>query len=506
MSEDPEASGPSELGGATVLTALGAETGSPPAAPPSGLRKPLQSFLRLASGQGVAQLIAFVVLALVARRVGPSNFGAYQFAFSALTYFYLLANLGVTTHAVRDVSSGSEPASTVAGEVLVIRLAMGLSAFALLALLAGDITPNHHTAVLLEVIGVALVFEAITGEWLLQAYERFTSIALAAFLRQATAGALALAILTDGFAGVERYSGATVAGSLLATAVMAAVAIRITGRPRITLSPARLLHRFRRSIPFSWSLMMVQVYYTTDFLILGYLKGTTAVGRYGVAYRVPTIVISVILVWGSAAYPYLASRAVSEPDALRQHVRRATSVALIIAAALVAITVPLAHGLIVEIFGRQYGAAGAAYAILTVNAAVVIASVDLANVLLVSGHERQYAQAVTSAAVVNTALNFILIPPFGIVGAAIATLCAELTVFVYICRVVRRNTGLALETTRLVRGAIAAALTCLGLTVVPHALPALGEAAIGVIAFGVLAIALRVTTLRELLPRGLAGA
>ncbi len=466
---------------------------------PPSLRTPLKGFLRLATGQGVGQVLAFVVLTLVARKVGPSNFGTYQFAFSALTYFTLLANLGVANHAVRDVSVGSHPASAIAGEVLVIRFVLAVFSYCCLLALAPYVTPSHGTAVILEIIGIALIFEAATGEWVLQATQHFGKLAVATLFRQMTAAALVFLFLTGGFVGVERYAKATVAGALVATAITAIAAIRLIGLPHLTASPRRLYGRFRRSIPFSWSVVMIQVYYTTDFLIIGALKGTKPVGQYGVAYRLPTIVISVILVWGSAAYPYLARQGARDVLALRAHIGRATSVALIIAASLVAITLPLGRELIVEIFGAAYAPAGTAFVILMANAGVVVASVDLVNVLLAARDERRYAIAVTVGAIVNTALNFALIPGLGIAGAATATLFAELTVFSLIITRARKVTGsLTLETRRITRGVLAAAVTCGGLFALRGTFPAVAEAAVGAVALIGLAIAFGAITPSEL--------
>lgn len=463
------------------------------------LRTPLKGFLRLASGQGVGQVLAFVVLAIVARRVGPTSLGIYQYAFSALTYFSLLANLGVANHAVRDLSAGSHPGREIVGEVVVIRFILAVLSYCCLLVLAPYITPSHKTALTLNILGVALIFEAVTGEWVLQATQRFSTMAVATLFRQVTAAILVFLFLTSGFLGVERYAKATVVGSLIATLIMAIAAVRLVGFPHITLSMSRLWERFKRSIPFSWSLVMIQVYYTTDFLIIGALKGTEPVGQYGVAYRLPTVVIGVILVWGSAAYPYLARHGAKDLGALRQHISRATSVALVIAGVLVAITLPLAHALMVELFGASYAPAATAFAILMANAGIVVVSVDLVNVLLAAHDERHYAIAVTVGAIVNTALNFALIPQLGITGAATATMCAELTVFGYIVTRTRKVVGpLALDVRRVCRGLLAAAVTCVALFAVRGAMPAVVEAAAGGLACIALAIAFRAVTIGEL--------
>jgi len=464
------------------------------------LHTPLKGFFKLAPGQAIGQAIGFAVLVLVARKVGPSNLGTYQFAVSALTYFSLVANLGITTLAVRDVTTNPDRARAITGDVLVIRLTFAALSFASLLVLAPYITPSHRTAIVLDILGVALIIEALTGEWLLQAYQRLGTIAIAALLRQITVGVLTALVLTVGFVGVERYAVVTVVGTVIASTMTAVAAIRVVGSPHITFSASRLYSRCRRSTPFSWSFIMIQVYYTSDYLLLGFLKNSNAVGQYGAAYRLPSIVIGVISLWSTAAYPYLVRRGAAEPTILQDYVSRTTSVALLLAAALLAITFPLGHALMLEIFGAPFAPAAPAFVILMANAGVIIASVNLMNVLLAVGDERHYAIAVTGGAVANTALNFALIPSLGTTGSATATLCAEMIVFFYMLTRARRITGpLLFDFTRLFRGLGAALMTGGILFGLHNTLPAVGEAGIGGVTFIALALSFRVLTLDELL-------
>jgi O-antigen/teichoic acid export membrane protein len=57
-------------------------------------------------------------------------------------------------------------------------------------------------------------------------------------------------------------------------------------------------------------------------------------------------------------------------------------------------------------------------------------NVALAHLLIAWGENRSYLFVVSSGAAVNIVLNFVLIPLYGINGAAIATVCAEAAVCV----------------------------------------------------------------------------
>lgn len=453
----------------------------------------------LVPGQAVGQVVAFVVLVLVARAVGPSNFGAYQFAVSALAYFSLFANLGIVTLGVRDVTADLERGRLVAGEVAEIRVILATLAFAALLILSPYITPSHEAAVVLDILGVTLILDALAGDWLLQAHQRFGVVSLAAVIRQIAVAVITILVLTRNFGGLERYAFAFVVGAAIGTVLTAFRAIRLSGAPVPAVSASKLYRRWRRSIPFAWAFVMIQIYYTSDSLFLGYLKNTQVVGQYGAAYRFPLIVIGVISLWTTAVYPYLTRRVVAGREALQRDVSRATGVAIVLAVALIALILPVGRAFMVELFGAAYAPAAPAFIILMATASVVLVSVTLMNALLATGEERRYAFAVTVGAIANTVLNLALIPSFDATGAAIATLIAELIVCLYMVRRVRAVTGpLAFDRRRVGRGVAAAVIAGCALATMPSMLPAVAELVVGAAIFAGCALWLRAVTLTDL--------
>ena len=69
---------------------------------------------------------------------------------------------------------------------------------------------------------------------------------------------------------------------------------------------------------------------------------------------------------------------------------------------------------------------------MSVNAALVYFNVLLGQPLLAWDRQRTYMLAVGSGAAANVVLNLLLIPPYGIVGAAVATLAAEAAVLAWV--------------------------------------------------------------------------
>ena len=81
--------------------------------------------------------------------------------------------------------------------------------------------------------------------------------------------------------------------------------------------------------------------------------------------------------------------------------------------------------IIALVLGTQFAPSTTVFEILLLNAFLIYVNVALAQLLMAWGENRSYLFVVASGAVVNIVLNFVLIPMYGINGAAIATVCAE---------------------------------------------------------------------------------
>jgi O-antigen/teichoic acid export membrane protein len=424
----------------------------------------------------------------------------YQFAVSALTYFAVVADLGVTSLAVRDVARGVARPADIAGEVVMIRLTLAAGAFAAVLVLAPQLSPTHRHAVVLSILAVTLLADAYAGDWLLQADGRLGVLAAVAVGRQMIIVVFTGLLLTRGYASVERYVAVVAAAEAVGAGATAYAASHFVGLPRLTFDLRRIVRRWRRGLPFAWTFVMIQVYYATDSLLLTYLRNTRTVGIYGAAYRLPLVVIGVVSLWSTAMYPHLARR-FGSTDSINRDVGSATSISIVIALALIAITAPTGSRLMPEIFGSTFASAGLPFVILMGNAALIIVSVNLMNALLAVGDERHYARAVTAGAIVNTVLNVVLIPAIGAAGAATATLAAELCVLFYMGFRIRSTMApLDLDLRRIRRGTAAATAAAGVVLMLPSAsIPALVATVVGGIVFIALALAGRVVTVDELL-------
>jgi O-antigen/teichoic acid export membrane protein len=113
-------------------------------------------------------------------------------------------------------------------------------------------------------------------------------------------------------------------------------------------------------------------------------------------------------------------------------------------------------GVMIALFGPAYAPAGMPFAILMVASAMSVVSVNYTSLAMAAGKERTFAMAVTVASIINVLLNLLLVPFYGTIGAAIATVAAQLVVFVVCARRVIAVIGRPPLAARRIVGAVAA--------------------------------------------------
>jgi O-antigen/teichoic acid export membrane protein len=157
-----------------------------------------------------------------------------------------------------------------------------------------------------------------------------------------------------------------------------------------------------------------------DRILLSQLDGLSATGQYAIGTRFASVLLLVAGALGTAYTPFLFSTHAADPD----H-ERAVRGRLIVYAAVVFLTVALALTLfsreIANVIAPGYGHAYRVVGILCLSAAAFGLTPIAAAGIGIARQNRYIAWYTLCALVLNVALCLLLIPPFGLVGAAFAT-------------------------------------------------------------------------------------
>jgi O-antigen/teichoic acid export membrane protein len=196
-----------------------------------------------------------------------------------------------------------------------------------------------------------------------------------------------------------------------------------------------------------WSLALIagaqSITANADFLMLGWWQPEAQVGLYKVATSGASLTVAGLGVLAMITNPRFA--ALFKTQDTRQLARLAAYAAGFgLTAALPVFVVFLFWGgpILSLVFGPSFVGGTAALIILTAGQALSAFFGTCVGLLNMTGHEKHAMRGVLVATVLNVVLNLVLIPRFGIEGAAVATLISTVTWNVLLWWSVRRQLGL----------------------------------------------------------------
>ena len=382
----------------------------------------------------VLKLAALIVVdAFMARYLGVSSFGLFSVVIALYATLGVLPKFGLENILVRDGIDGRLDSNTLA-QVFLVRFAGAVVAqMAFLAVIFAWPALAAFRPVLIVLTFGFYAAGLSLFEPLLQAREWFGRLALAQSMVIVLGAGLKLTLILAG-AGLGLFWLAVFAEALL-SAIITAVLLWQTGLlPRLARAAGALGSGARRyareGLPFLLASLSVMAYMRLDQFMLAGLVDTQSVGLYSAALRISESFFAVASIFSVALFPTilkLRQTSIADYEAGLVRLLRAMFVlGLGIALILTLFAGPLVEGL----FGA--GFAGAA-PILRLHAWVMVPAFwgIASHRWLVSERLGRFELWRTALGLgVNLVLNLALIPRYGALGAAGATVVSQLVSYV----------------------------------------------------------------------------
>ena len=407
-------------------------------------RAVLHGTVRLLSGQLLARVLDMVLYLVLARRLGVSAFGAFTYAVSFTLLFNVATDLGLTTVFTREVARTPSRVRALLGHALVLK---GLLAPLTLALVLGIAALLHTppaTFTMMAVLTVSMTLGSAAGlfEGLLRASGRPGLVGVSLAAASATSFAVVLLALTW---GVTPWIAAC--AQLAAQVVHLAVAVwgardawrTGTGTEDADApapSPAALL---REALPLALSWVFIALYFRIDAVMLHAMRDEHAVGLYGGIYRIFEAFAMLTVGFRSVMFPFLARAADGPAEGLAVLCRKSLRLQLLFTV-LVAVSFGfLGRPLLTLVLGPAYAEAATGLAVLVWALPGSFMADTLLHVLIAQRRQSLGTWAVGATALLNVALNLVLIPRASYLGASAATVVSEATCFALLFALFRRG-------------------------------------------------------------------
>ena len=379
-------------------------------------------------------IFPLITLPYVTRVLGPDGVGRVYFATSVITFFSMFAELGIPVYGIRACARVRDDRirlSATVHEIVLINLITCAVTYAAFFLMLATVPKFREDRLMIAIMSSMIFLNAIGVEWLYKALEKYTYITVRSivFKLMAVAGMFIL---------VRSSSDYMIYGILTVFAASASNILNfINLRKHISLKPVGDYHpliHLPAMLMFFALAVATTIYTNLDLAILDLMKNDTEAGLYGVSVRIKLVIVSLVTSASAVLLPrnsYYYDRGKNREfmDILSRTLTVVTAVS--VPAALYFML--FAKACIRLLAGSGFeGAVLPMQVIMPTVILIGISNVIGIQMLVPEGREKEVVKASVAGAVIDLALNLVLIPRFASAGASAATLAAEFAVTAYL--------------------------------------------------------------------------
>ncbi len=373
--------------------------------------------------------IALVIFA--ARLLGDENYGKFSFAFVLVKFFLIFSDAGIHQLLIRELARNKEYEEKYTGNAILIKIVLCIiTSFAIIAIINFSNKPEDviYTVYFFTVSNIfasfSLVFQSI-----FQARQKMKYVAYSNFIAITISSVFGIGILVIGGSHVE-LSMIYAVGAFLKLLYCIFITIKKFTKIRIKYDFYIIKFILKEGIPIGVNFIFATIYTLIDQIMLSYICSDAVVGWYRAAYQ---FILTMILIPNQlvkAAFPVLSKYYVTSIDDLKGLFNRLLKFLLLISISLSTLIFLFSDDLIILIYGNEYINGAKALRILVWSTALIFITLILTNTTRATDRQRFTAKVVMIGAVINVILNFLFIPKYNVVGAALSTLITEIFIFI----------------------------------------------------------------------------
>ena len=386
--------------------------------------------------------LPLVTAPYLSRVIGAEGVGEYSYSCSIATYFTYFVKLGLDNYGNRSIASVRDD-RRARSEAFWSIYAMQVGAFLFVAAvyIVYALFLSEDTVVSL-IQGLFVLSSLFDVNWFFFGMERFRlTVVRNAIVKLLTTAAVF--IFVRGPADVNIYITIMCGGFLLSQLCLLPFLRGCVDWVRPSLGD--IIPHIKPNLMLFIPVVAVSVFTVLSKILLGAMAGTEAVGFYDNANKIVSVPVSLVTAVGTVMLPRASGLvATGKEDEASSYTER-TLGGVMALTCLAAFGLPqIAHPFTRLFYGPGFEETAAVMCVLAITVPLLgFGNVVRSQYLIPHGRDRIYLGSAICGAIANVAVNILLIPRFGSIGAAFGSVASEIGVLVWQLVGVRREIPLA---------------------------------------------------------------
>ena len=377
------------------------------------------------SSQVISKGISFITVAYLARILSPYGFGIISFSTAFISYFIIFDTFGLDTYGTREVARDLNKIKLLVNSIISFRFTLALILYLLLSIIVYFLNQSILLKIILLISGFSILSNSIQISWVFQGLEKM-HLSAAQNLFSSILNLFGVIILVHSKNQIITACIISSISVFIGNMSLLFYYLRNISRIKLTFDLNAWKVLLKNSFPSGLSSILIAVYYNLDVLMLGFMRTQKEVGLYSAAYKI-MFVFSIFNIYMMVIFPKLSKLWQVNENKFFEMIGNITVLIWSFTFLVVSFS-QFGDFFVIYIFGKDYSEASLVTSILIINQCLIFLFSPFAYPLIARNKHNKFLKSVSIGAVVNLILNLVLIPDYGILGAAIATLASELLV------------------------------------------------------------------------------
>jgi len=388
--------------------------------------KVLKNYAYNLSYQLLVIILPIITTPYVTRVFSSTDLGTYGYFNSIVTYFILLATLGVANYGTKEISGHRKDIRKNFWGIYTLQFGATILSICLYILLCLSLSFMQNPVA--YILGLSLVSKGMDISWLFQGLEDFRKITVRNITVKLV-GVISIFLFVKSANDLYLYVFLLTIFELLGQFSMWLPAREFIGKPHFDWSYAK--QHLKPVVLLFLPQIAISLYVTLDRTMLGALASTKDVGIYDQALKLVNILLTLVTSLGSVMLPRVANLlSTGDHKAVNKMHQMSFLIYNLVIFPIIAGMLIVNDDFVQFFLGQDFQDAKYAIAIMIFRMFFIgWTNIMGIQILIPHNKNKEFMISTTIPAIVSVGLNLLLLPKLGYIGAAIVSVLTEALVW-----------------------------------------------------------------------------
>ena len=388
--------------------------------------KVIKNYTYNLSYQLLVIILPIITTPYVTRVFNSADLGTYGYFNSIVTYFILLATLGVANYGTKEISGHRKDIRKNFWGIYTLQFGATILSICLYILLCLSLSFMQNPVA--YILGLSLVSKGMDISWLFQGLEDFRKITVRNITVKLV-GVISIFLFVKSANDLYLYVFLLTIFELLGQFSMWLPAREFIGKPHFDWSYAK--QHLKPVVLLFLPQIAISLYVTLDRTMLGALASTKDVGIYDQALKLVNILLTLVTSLGSVMLPRVANLlSTGDHKAVNKMHQMSFLIYNLVIFPIIAGMLIVNDDFVQFFLGQDFQDAKYAIAIMIFRMFFIgWTNIMGIQILIPHNKNKEFMISTTIPAIVSVGLNLLLLPKLGYIGAAIVSVLTEALVW-----------------------------------------------------------------------------